>query len=69
MNNSEYLFKDIMLSEVKNRGEIVEVNINEHRKRKWKEKPMNGQFLRDTEEQAADDSWLWLKRGCLKRET
>ena len=33
------------------------------------EKVMQGQFLRQTEEVADKDQWLWLIKGDLKRET
>ncbi|XP_063952186.1 uncharacterized protein LOC135153479 [Lytechinus pictus] len=35
----------------------------------WKEKVMHGQHLRQTEEFAGPESWQWLKRGRLKKET
>ena len=35
----------------------------------WKEKPLHGQFLRETEDQSNDETWNWLKEGSLKRET
>lgn len=35
----------------------------------WSEKVMHGQFLRQTEDVRTEDSWLWLRRGTLKRET
>ncbi|XP_067944516.1 uncharacterized protein [Watersipora subatra] len=39
------------------------------RKQNWNDKPMNRQHLRQTEDQAAKETWPWVKRGCLKRET
>ena len=42
--------------------------INE-RKRKWKEKALHGQYFRDVQEVASDQSWDWLKNGRMKRET
>ena len=36
---------------------------------KWREKPMTGQHLRQTKENTAKESWQWLKRGTLKRQT
>ena len=35
----------------------------------WKEKALDGQFLRETENTDDRNSWEWLKRGELKRET
>ena len=39
------------------------------RKERWKEKPMHGQFLRQTIDTADDISSAWLIGGTLKRET
>ncbi|XP_067939708.1 uncharacterized protein [Watersipora subatra] len=39
------------------------------RKQDWHDKSMNKQHLRQTEDQAAKETWQWMKRGCLKRET
>ena len=41
----------------------------ETRLKNWKSKAMNGQHLRQTEENAAKETWQWMKRGSLKRET
>jgi len=41
----------------------------ENRLKNWKAKAMNGQHLRQTEENAAKETWQWMKRGSLKRET
>ena len=41
----------------------------ETRMKNWKSKAMNGQHLRQTEENAAKETWQWMKRGSLKRET
>ena len=38
------------------------------RKENWKEKTLHGQFLRQTDDIAGEDRWLWLKQGNLKRE-
>ena len=35
----------------------------------WKEKPLHGQFVRETEDQSNEETWRWLKQGSLKRET
>ena len=39
------------------------------RKENWKEKTLHGQFLRQTDDIAGEDRWLWLKQGNVKRET
>ena len=37
--------------------------------KEWKEKPLYGQFARETEDQSNEETWTWLKQGSLKRET
>lgn len=39
------------------------------RKEGWQTKVMHGQHVRQTKEFAAENSWQWLKRGSLKRQT
>ena len=39
------------------------------RKAEWKEKALHGQHLRQTENIASKDSWIWLTNGNLKKET
>ena len=41
----------------------------ETRLKNWMSKAMNGQHLRQTEENSAKETWQWMKRGSLKRET
>ena len=41
----------------------------EERTRDWQEKPLDGRFLRCTEEVASSKTWEWLRRGELKKET
>ena len=35
----------------------------------WQNKPMHGQFLRQTKDLSRNDTWQWLQRGELKKET
>ena len=35
----------------------------------WHNKPMHGQFLRQTKDLSSNDTWQWLQRGELKKET
>ena len=35
----------------------------------WQSKPMHGQFLRQTKDLSSNDTWHWLQRGELKKET
>ena len=44
-------------------------NQKRNRLEKWHDKPMNGQHLRQTEKHAAPETWKWMQRGSLKRET
>ena len=61
---------DAVMEAVRNRINIRESNEQSvDRYTKWKEKTMHGQFLRQTEDKRSDETWLWLKRGTLKRET
>ena len=39
------------------------------RMERWQNKPMHGQFLRDTKNLASNNTWEWLQRGELKKET
>ena len=35
----------------------------------WQNKPMHGQFLRETKDLSSNDTWQWLQRGELEKET
>ena len=35
----------------------------------WQNKPMHGQFLRQAKNLSSNDTWQWLQRGELKKET
>ena len=39
----------------------------ERRMHDWKQKPMHGQFLRQTDEMINNKTWAWLTRGELKK--
>ena len=39
------------------------------RMEEWQNKPMHGQFLRQTKDLSSNDTWQWLQRGELKKET
>ena len=41
----------------------------ERRKEGWQTKVMHGQHVRQTNDLAAQNSWQWLRRGSLKRQT
>ena len=48
---------------------IIIYNNNDERKQSWKEKMLHGQFLRQTDEEAGKESWLWFRSTGIKRET
>ena len=35
----------------------------------WTGKIMNGQFVRHIEDKSSEETWLWMRRGTIKRET
>ena len=39
------------------------------RKQEWKDKTLHGQFLRQTDDEAGKERWMWLKGTGSKRET
>ena len=39
------------------------------RKQHWKSMPLHGQFENETTDLKTEDSWIWLSKGDLKRET
>ena len=41
----------------------------EEKIRKWKDKPLHGEFVRQTAEVMGKDTWRWLMNGFLKKET
>ena len=51
------------------RKQAYKARLQSERMERWKEMPLHGQFLRQTEELRTEDSWMWLRRGELKRET
>ena len=48
---------------------IYKENRSKSRREGWKNKTMHGQFLRQTNDLASNDTWQWLQRGELKKET
>ena len=39
------------------------------RQQEWKDKTLHGQFLRQTDDEAGKERWMWLKGTGIKRET
>ena len=50
-------------------SKLTKLTKQSERLERWKEMPLHGQFVRQTEEVRTEDSWMWLRRGELKRET
>ena len=41
----------------------------EQRHKQWKEKQLHGTFIRETEEIRSEETWGWIRKGYLKKET
>ena len=41
----------------------------EERHKQWKEKQLHGKFVRETEEVRSEETWGWITKGYLKKET
>ena len=41
----------------------------EDRHKQWKEKQLQGKFIRETEEVRSKETWRWIRQGYLKKET
>ena len=71
-NGTERLLSSVRIME---EGKVIESEADmkkrkrTERKESWKEKTLHGQFLRQTDDIASEDRWLWLKQGNVKRET
>ena len=57
---------EIVRERISFRGDRAE---KKERYETWSEKVMHGQFERQTKEIRSEESWMWLQRGTLKRET
>ena len=49
--------------------EVYREKMSKSRMEEWKSKPMHCQFLRQTKDLSSNDTWQWLQRGELKKET
>ena len=47
---------------------VLKRSKKEQRLKDWKEKIVDGQYLRQTKEVRSDQRWAWLQNGELKRE-
>ena len=66
----------IIIASVKREGvlkestaEILKENTERKRTADYHTKPLNGQFERATKEDQNTDTWLWLSKNVLKKET
>lgn len=50
-------------------GKKTKKEILDKRKKKFMEKPLDLQFMRKTVKVGSQETWNWLKRGLLKKET
>ena len=57
---------EIVRERISFRGDRAE---KKERYEAWSEKVMHGQFERQTKEIRSEESWMWLQRGTLRRET
>jgi len=48
---------------------VLKKSKKEKRLQDWEEKALHGQYLRQTKEVRSEQSWVWLQKGDLKRET
>ena len=37
--------------------------------KQWKEEQLHGKFIREAEEIQSEETWEWIRKGCLKKET
>ena len=49
--------------------QVFKERTSKSRKEDWQNKPMHGRFLRQTKDLSSNDTWQWLQRGELKKET
>ena len=74
VNSSETLLQSVAQEEGVDKERVEEKETYKKRVEQEKRevlinKPLHGQFERDTKELKVDESWNWLKNGFLKRET
>ena len=41
----------------------------EERHKQWKEKRLHGKFIKETEEVRSEETWGWIRKAYLKKET
>ena len=71
MNEDEWLrsaWEEGLIKEDEN-PQVYKERTSKFRMEDWQNKPMHGQFLRQTKDLSSNDTWQWLQRGELKKET
>ena len=58
-----------ILPEFNETAETAKKRRQEERRNQWREKQLNGIFLRDTEDTRSVEPWRWIRKGFLKKET
>ena len=69
--SKEEILKEVSRSRIRenNKYRRSKEEIHKEHRRKYKGKPLHGQFIKATEEVRSQRSWEWLKKGYLKKET
>ena len=49
--------------------QVYKKRTSKFRMEDWQNKPMRSQFLRQTKDLSSNDTWQWLQRGELKKDT
>ena len=69
----ELLLQEVVKEDIMSENEnpnIVKGRLRRAREERYYSKPLHSAFLRETEEvRDEDNSWLWVKKGYLKKET
>ena len=71
-NSTNRIIKLVWTSNIIKRNEDPDQyrgRIKQQRQEEWRTMQMSGQYLRQVEDKQDQNSWNWLKRGELKRET
>ena len=71
MNEDEWLrsaWEEALIKENVDPKENKE-KTSKSRMKEWQSQPLHGQFLRQTKDLSNNDTWQWLQKGKLKKET
>ena len=71
-NSTEWMLRMVLKEKVF----VEEKNFQDYNRRRkeeklsnWREKALHGKFAQQTSDVTEEESWRWLKNGCLKKET